>query len=675
MFDTHKMTRSMQTGRDGQAESGLQPGATLQNRYLIQGVLGVGGMGSVYRARDMRFPNVTKLVAVKEILNLAPDPTIREMIVKTFEREANILATLSHPAIPQIFDYFTQGDRSFLVQEFIEGKDLEAHLASMPGLLSEEIVVDWSVQLCEVLAYLHAYQPTPIVFRDMKPSNVMLDQHNRIRLIDFGIARGFEAGQKGTMIGTEGYSPPEQYRGEASPPGDIYALGATIHHLLTKQDPRIEPPFSFAERPLRKANPGVSAELDAIVATALNYNPTERFSSATAMKEALLSLRKKRTGILPSAPAHPSSLTVPAGDGTERLPMTAAVAAAPGAMAASEAAPLASAAPAVTPAAAPEKLGEVEAIWRFKCEDEVRGSPVMAGELICVGAYDNNLYGINAASGELQWKYATDGGLPGSPIVHDDLILIGSEDRRLHAVSLRSGRIQWTYYTDGPVRSTPRVSEGHVFFGSEDGYLHAVNLQTGRRAWRAQASAGVRSRPAVSSDRIFFGTEAGDLYAVDYSGEFRWRFKAKRGVTSSPLLHNGLLYFGSLDGQLYAVESSSGWSVWKFRTGRAIISSPDLSGSTLFIGSADKNLYAVDVRTGRELWRYETGDQVTSSPAVHGGVVYFGSVDGCVYAVEAVNGRLRWKFRSGGPITSSPVVAGDIVYIGSTDHYLYGLAA
>jgi serine/threonine protein kinase len=137
----------MQTGHQAQPESGLQPGATLQNRYQIQGVLGVGGMGSVYRARDLRFPTVTKLVAVKEILNLAPDPTVREMIVKTFEREANILATLSHPAIPQIYEYFTQGDRSFLVQEYIEGKDLEGSLGEVPGLLTEELVAYWTVQL------------------------------------------------------------------------------------------------------------------------------------------------------------------------------------------------------------------------------------------------------------------------------------------------------------------------------------------------------------------------------------------------------------------------------------------------------------------------------------------------------------------------------------------------
>ena len=649
----------MQTGRQGQVESGLQPGATLQNRYQIQGVLGVGGMGSVYRARDLRFPNVNKLVAVKEILNLAPDPTVREMIVKTFEREANILATLSHPAIPQIYDYFTQGDRSFLVQEYIEGKDLEAFLGEAPGLLSEDLVADWTVQLCDVLSYLHNHEPDPIVFRDLKPSNVMLDQHRRIRLIDFGIARAFAAGQKGTMIGTEGYSPPEQYRGEASPPGDIYALGATMHHLLTKQDPRLEPPFSFAERPLRKLNPAVSPEFDAIISTALSYNPTERFGSAQAMKDALLSLRRKHTGMLTNpfashpAPPAAAALVGPAG---------AIPSAPPGAT------------PTAVPAAGPS-LGEVEPIWRFKCEDEVRGSPLLTHDLICVGAYDNNLYGISADAGQLKWKYATDGGLPGSPVVHEDVILIGSEDQRLHAISARSGRIQWTYYTDGPIRSTPRVAEGHVFFGSDDSYLHAVNLQTGRRAWRVEAGAAVRSRPAVSADRIYFGTEAGEFYAVDYAGEFRWRNKAKRAITSSPLLHNGVLYFGSVDGQMYSLEAGNGWLVWKFRTGRAIISSPQMDGHLLYIGSADKSLYAVDMRSGRETWRFETGDQVNTSPAVYENAIYFGSVDGCVYSLDAANGRLRWKFRSGGPITSSPAVANGIVYIGSTDHHLYALSA
>jgi outer membrane protein assembly factor BamB len=650
VFDTHKITKSMQTARQGPAEAGLQAGATLQNRYLIQGVLGVGGMGSVYKARDLRFPNVTKLVAVKEILNLAPDPALREMIVKTFEREANILAMLSHPAIPQIYDYFTQADRAFLVQEFIEGKDLEAHLADLQGFLHEDQVIEWAVQLCDVLSYLHSHKPDPIVFRDMKPSNVMLDQHSRIRLIDFGIARGFTAGQKGTMIGTEGYSPPEQYRGEASPTGDIYALGATLHHLLSKQDPRLEPPFSFAERPVRKLNPNVTPEFEAIVNTALNYNPAERFPNAQAMKEALLSLRRSRTGIL-----------------TGRMPASGAPPVAEGG-----ALPKAGAAASSAPAKA---TSDIAPIWAFKCEDEIRGNPAVGAETVFVGAYDNNLYAINMLEGKLLWKYATDGGLPGSPVTHNDLVLIGSEDRRLHVVSTKSGRVQWTYYTEGPIRTTPLVGEGHVFVGSDDEHLHAVNLTTSRRTWRVKATGPVRARPAISSDRLFFGCESGEFYSVDFSGEVKWRFKAKRGLTSSPRLNAGVIYFGSLDGFVYALDVSSGWAIWKFRANRAVLSSPALAGNLLFVGSADKNIYAVDIRNGRESWHFETSDQVASSPAVYKNTVYIGSVDGHLYALDQVSGKLRWKFKSEGPITSSPVIANDLVFIGSMDHHLYALAA
>ncbi len=207
---------------------------------------------------------------------------VRKTIVQNFEREANILATLNHPSIPRIYDYFSAGNRSYLTLEFINGKDLEAIINETPGFLTEERVLGWAIELCDVLSFLHNHKPDPIIFRDMKPSNVMVNLQDHIVLVDFGIAKRFQVGQKGTMIGTEGYSPPEQYRGEAGPLADIYALGATLHHALTRRDPRLEPPFSFGERPLRKINPAVSAELEAVINTALQYNPGDRFQSAAS---------------------------------------------------------------------------------------------------------------------------------------------------------------------------------------------------------------------------------------------------------------------------------------------------------------------------------------------------------------------------------------------------------
>ena len=251
----------------------MQPGVVLQSRYAIEGTLGVGGMSVVYRGRDLRFKDVVRPCAIKEMFQSAPDSNTRLLNLKNFERELGLLATLAHPAIPKVYDFFEENGRFYLILELIPGTDLETALDQAGGPLPEERVARWSAQICDVLAYLHNRTPEPIVFRDLKPSNVMVTPDERIVLIDFGIARNLNRGdRKGTMIGTEGYSPPEQYRGMAEPRGDLYALGATMHHLLTASDPRIETPFTFHERPLRQLNSAVSPELDAVVARALEYD-------------------------------------------------------------------------------------------------------------------------------------------------------------------------------------------------------------------------------------------------------------------------------------------------------------------------------------------------------------------------------------------------------------------
>lgn len=604
----------------------LQPGVTLQDRYLILGVLGTGGMGSVYKGRDLHFPNVTKLVAVKEMINMATDPTMHEMVVRNFEREADLLATLSHPAIPRIYDYFTHDRSSYLVMEFIEGKDLEAILREQDDFLAEETVVGWAMELCDVLSYLHEHKPQPVVFRDMKPSNVMVDQHSHIRLIDFGIARVFQPGEKGTMIGTEGYSPPEQYRGEASPAGDLYALGATLHHLLTRRDPRSEPPFSFAERPIRDINPAVSPEIEAVISAALAYDPKDRYQNAQAMSQALM-VAAKKTGILSASQAS----------------------------------------------AALKPRNEVESLWSFECEDEVRGTPIVHNGTVYIGCYDNNLYALDANSGEFLWKYATEGGIAATPAVADDTVYVASEDHRLYALTTDSGRLIWSYYAEAPLRSSPVIVEGHIFFGSDDHYLHVVNTATGRRAWRVEAADAVRCSPLISDERVFFGCEGGDFYCVDFKGEIKWRFRAKRAVTSSPILVDDILYFGSMDWTLYAIEAEGGWQVWRFRMGGPSIATPAYEDGKLFTGSADGNIYAVEARSSREIWRFETEHQVNSSPILHENSVYCGSVDGSMYCLDMTSGRKRWKFTTGGPITGSAAVADNILYFGSNDHRVYAM--
>ncbi len=628
-METHRIDQPSKPERRSTTGQ-LQPGTNLMNRYLVQEVIGVGGMGSVYRARDLHFPNVVKLVAVKEMINQAPDPLVRQTIVQNFEREANILATLSHPAIPRIYDYFTLDNRSYLVLEFVNGKDLDVILSQTEGFVPEEQVLGWGIELCDVLAFLHSHKPDPIVFRDMKPSNVMVNQHNHIVLVDFGIAKSFQTGQKGTMIGTEGYSPPEQYRGEASTSADIYALGATLHHILSRRDPRLEPPFSFPERPLRKINPGVSVELETVINTALQYNPEDRFKTIEDFKEALIGAGRK-TGLLNQINSAAASSV--------------------------------------------QNTTGIKPIWSFQCEDEIRGTPLYFNDILYTGCYDNNLYALNAANGEFVWKYPTDGGIVSRPAVAEDIVFFGSEDKRVHAVSARSGKVVWTYYTEGEVRSSGRVAEGHLFIGSDDNCLHAINLTTGRMVWKYDTGSPVRSTAFVANDQLYFGTEAGDLFCLDFRGTVKWNYKAKRNITSSPWVQNDLVFFNGMDGFLYAVDAKNGFLLWRFSMEKPSIVSPYISEGLIFTGSSDGNIYAVDIKNSKEVWRFKTGHQVNGSPVVNKDALYFGGVDNYLYCLEARSGRLRWKFETKAPITGTPCIYDDVVYFGSTDHFIYALLA
>jgi outer membrane protein assembly factor BamB/tRNA A-37 threonylcarbamoyl transferase component Bud32 len=606
-------------------EGRLPEGTLLQDRYRILEVVGAGGMSTVYKAQDLRFRQVTRLCAVKEMLNLTNDPTARSRSLRNFEREASLLATLAHPAIPQVYDYFTEGDHSYLVLEFIHGKNLLAVLDETPGFLPESRVVSWALQLCEVLIYLHSHQPQPIVFRDIKPSNIMVDDKNRIRLVDFGIAKVFQGEQKGTMIGTEGYSPPEQYRGVADPRVDIYSLGATLHHLLSKQDPQLEPPFSFRERPIEKVNPSVSPELLAIVYRALEYDINQRYGSAMEMYQALANLR-------PGETSAPMFVTAEIVGGRAPTPL-----------------------------------------WEFACEDEVRATPTVANGIVYVGAYDNNLYALDAKSGKFIWKYPAEGGIGSSPCVSQGRVYFGSQDHALYAINAETGQLLWTCPTGGAIYSSPRAQVGYVVFGSDDHKLYVVNVISGRVVATFLAEAAIRSSPAIGEDVIYFGDEAGSVYAVRVSGQTLWRFRARRGIISSPLLTEEVLYVGSRDGYLYALDSHAGWDLWRYRTSEPIVSSPTIGMGAVFFGSADGHVYSVNATNGQLIWRYKTEGQVTSSPAFYEDTIFVGSTDRSLYAIEAKTGHLRWRFPTGGPVVSSPCISEGVVYVGSCDHRVYAL--
>ncbi len=271
----------------------LSEGTILNNRYEISRKVGGGGMGAVYLAKDNNLAGVQR--AVKEMVQSSIEEDQAQKAIEDFKRESMILSTLDHPSIPTIYDYFfddTEG-RFYLVMKYISGGDLAARLRGTPGgRIDERTVTEWAIQVADVLSYLHNL-PDRIVYRDLKPSNLMLDGGSgKIMLIDFGIARSINQTEKGvTAVGTMGYAPPELFSGKVEPRSDIYSLGSTMFHLMTGADPQNNPLliFDFQKNPRpRQINPQLTDQMERILMRAVEYNADARFSSAAEMRDVLI---------------------------------------------------------------------------------------------------------------------------------------------------------------------------------------------------------------------------------------------------------------------------------------------------------------------------------------------------------------------------------------------------
>ncbi len=262
----------------------LPPRTRLADRYTILRQVGKGGMGAVYQADDA---NIGKMWAIKEMSDAAiTNSQEKQQAHAAFRQEALMLANLNHPNLPKVADHFTDGGKQYLVMDFIEGETLAEKLKREDGPLPVAVVVGWAEQLCDVLDYLHNRQP-PVIFRDLKPANVMITPDGMVKLIDFGIARIFKLGKAvdTAHFGTAGYAPKEQYgKGQTDARSDVYALGAMLHHLLTGADP-IDQPFHFDD--VLRLNNQVPIHVADAVMKALLDDPAGRWQSVTEMKATL----------------------------------------------------------------------------------------------------------------------------------------------------------------------------------------------------------------------------------------------------------------------------------------------------------------------------------------------------------------------------------------------------
>ena len=262
-------------------------GTVIGGRYRIGELLHQGPMSTVYRVADAARSN--QPVVLKELNLSALPPSERAEALGWFLREAHLLSTIRHRALPRLHASFSEGDSHYLVMEEIPGHSLDLHIQQGP--LPEDQVLRWAIELATVLHFLHS-QPEPIVYRDLKPSNILEHaQTGSLVLVDFGVARRATPGHVGTAVGTPGYAAPEQYQGLADARSDLYALGATMHQLLTGYDAEREQPFRHP--PVRTLRRSVGSATAAIVDRALSLEPDRRYGSARLMRTALRKALKR----------------------------------------------------------------------------------------------------------------------------------------------------------------------------------------------------------------------------------------------------------------------------------------------------------------------------------------------------------------------------------------------
>ncbi len=267
----------------------LQPDTTLHGThsdYVILNPIGRGGMGAVYRVRRTSDNSIWALKEMRLPPNTPPEEV--EDNHKLFQQEVELLRRLHHPNLIVVSDYFEQSGRPTMVMEFVPGQTLETRIHDANAPLLEQEVIGYGIQLCRVLHYLHTLNP-PIIYRDLKPSNIMITPEGVLKLIDFGVARTYKVRKsKDTVaMGSAGYAPPEQYgKGQTDARSDIYALGATLLHLLTNLPPvPLQPPQPGS---IRKLNPSVDAETEQVIIKAMSLTREQRYQSALEMEQALL---------------------------------------------------------------------------------------------------------------------------------------------------------------------------------------------------------------------------------------------------------------------------------------------------------------------------------------------------------------------------------------------------
>ncbi|MER5813373.1 serine/threonine-protein kinase [Streptomyces sp. NPDC002033] len=629
----------------------------LAGRYELVRFVGKGGMGEVWAGHDR---TLQRRVAVKLLPHQRGDAAGAAL----FFREARTAGALRHPGVVTVHDLGqdpTDGTL-FLVMELLPGRDLGAVLRE-DGVPAVATALSWTEQTAAALAAAH---DAGIVHRDLKPANLMLTPHDRVVILDFGIARFVGATRTSTQVmGTLAYMAPERFRqqpGDAR--SDLYALGCVLNELLTGRVPfEADAPAMMMNAHLRTPatppsarRPGISAALDRLVLTLLAKEPGDRPADA---REALRRLREP--ALRGGAGSGPDR------DGGRRRPHIARrrviqfAAAGVAATAAGLAVP-------VVPALL---SGRVR--WPVHGDGVYTAAPVEARGVVYTGRGDGVLLALDAATGKEKWSLKL-GRTPYGLAVADAAVYAANEDGSLYAVDTATGSTRWNHVSGLSSPSPPVAGGGAVFLAGRNG-LQAVDAATGTQRWAYDA--GSECPPAFGDGVVHLAscvlTTDSTLHAVDAAtGAKKWSLPIDAITQAAPAVSEGVVYVGDWHGRLFAVEAATGARKWTSTVDNEFFGSATVAHGLVFVGGTHA-LYAFDASTGARKWAYPmSAPYGASTPVESDGSVLIG-LGNTLHAVDALTGVKRWVAALGEEASfSQPAVARSLVWAGGgADRTLY----
>jgi eukaryotic-like serine/threonine-protein kinase len=632
----------------------LKSGVIIDKRYVVEKMIGWGGMGNVYLARDITSQRPRQF-AIKETLFAAQEPltTDQALIVKALYREAKIMMRLEHESIPRVFDYFEWQRRFYLVMDHIDGQTLNDKLLDQlktNGVpFDEATVIEWALRICTIFDYLHHQEPV-IIHRDIKPENFIVTPRNELKMIDYGIARQVVIGSMNltSRQGTPGYYAPETLDNYADQRSDIYSLGVMMHVLLTAKDPRQVPNFSWEEHRPRLYRTSLSRELDDIIMRCLKFDMGERWPSAAQLRDALVLLLQTQRRAAPPITKDPQRQThasIPPQHVSLKPSSTTDIRQ-----------PLAP-----------------HCAWTFAAQGPIRSSPVLKDGVLYFGAHDAHLYAVSVRDGAQVGAFPVNGNVCSDPIVTDRSVFFGAEDGVMYALNRSLSRKHWTYAVGSPIVSTPVLYDDLVVIGANDGFVYAFPVVGSEPRWRFETWGPVLGSLARIKDMIVFGSEDQRIYALDGEGKRKWSRTTREKVEALPIIKQNAIVVGSMDEYVYAFDYHAGNPLWKKRLDGGILTAVALQESRIYVGTTEGRIFCLDMRNGETKWQYNVNNQITSDLVMRDRWLYFGCKNGALYRFDTQHQEVYWRFQTNGPIVTRPLLVNGLVITGSVDHQLYAL--